>query len=232
MGPKARDLMVSVTGMYWSNVVVPFSGIKNTVVAGAQIRATRISFVGELGYELSISVDQVQRVYDALRKAGANFNLKPLGHLALDGCRLEKGFRHWGHDLGPDISPLEGGIGFTVSKNRTNYIGANAIEKQRSDGLTQRLVLLSVADGAHGSPILLHDEPVYVGDNIVGLTTSGGRGPRTALSLCFAMVACEPDATPDQVRKRPYKIDVAGVLFAATALAKPPYDEDGKRMRS
>jgi len=232
MGARARDLMMALSDGDWSNAAFPFGAVRTVMVSGKVVRATRISFVGELGYELSILVDDVMVVYDALQRAGAAFYLKPLGHLALDGCRFEKGFRHWGHDLGPDITPLEGGIGFTISKTRHNFIGADAIVKQRDQGVDKRLVLLTVEDGPNGLPVLLHDEPVYLDDQIVGLTTSGGRGPRTGLSLCFAMVACGAQETLDQVRRKPYQVDVAGVRYAATALARPPYDADGLRMKS
>ena len=189
---------------------------------GWKSRATRMSFVGEYGWEIMVENAGAKAVFDAAIAAGA----KPMGHYALDGCRLEKGFKHWGHELGPDVTPLEAGLGFTIDWGK-EFIGKAALEAQRANGLRQRLVLMQV----EGAALMLHDEPVYEAGRHVGLTTSGGRGPRTGLNLCFAMVKTDPGETLVETCARAFVIRVAGRDYPATPLRHPPFDPKGKRMR-
>ena len=213
MGQTARQALVAVSGADWQDF--GFGTARDAIVAGQVCQATRLSFVGELGWELSIPVAHAAAVFDALIATGA----KPMGHYALDGCRIEKGFKHWGHDLGPGITPLEAGLGFTIDWSK-DFIGKPALETQRAQGIARRLCLFSVK----GGPLLLHDEPIWCAGRVVGLTTSGARGPRTGLDLCFGLV----EATAGG----PFEIDVAGQRYAATRLTAPPYDPKGERMRA
>ncbi|WP_282170206.1 GcvT family protein [Ruegeria atlantica] len=192
-------------------------------MAGIACRATRVSFVGELGWELTIPNAQAPQLFDTLHKAGA----RPLGHYAVDACRLEKGFKHWGHELGPKITPLEAGLGFTIDWAK-EFQGKAALEQQKSNGLQQRLILLQV----HGNALMLHDEPVFEDGIHIGLTTSGGRGPRTGLNMCFAMVAVQPGETLAQTCDRKFTVRVAGQDYLAQPLRRPPFDPSGERMRA
>ncbi|MEX0340292.1 MAG: glycine cleavage T C-terminal barrel domain-containing protein, partial [Arenibacterium sp.] len=202
---------------------MPFGYATKTELAGVDCRVTRLSFVGELGWELTVANPKAPRLFDALHHAGAT----PMGHYALDACRLEKGFKHWGHELGTHITPLEAGLGFTIDWSKA-FTGKAALEQQKTEGLRQRLVLLQVP----GDALLLHDEPVFEANSCVGLTTSGGRGPRTGLNLCFAMVSVEPGETLAQTCNRTFTLRVAGRDYDAIALHKPPFDPKGERMRS
>ncbi|WP_282152318.1 GcvT family protein [Ruegeria atlantica] len=192
-------------------------------MAGITCRATRVSFVGELGWELTIPNAKAPQLFDALQNAGA----RPLGHYAVDACRLEKGFKHWGHELGPQITPLEAGLGFTIDWSK-DFLGKSPLEQQKANGLQQRLILLQVL----GNALMLHDEPVFEGSTHVGLTTSGGRGPRTGLNLCFAMVAVQPGETLTQTCDRKFTVRVAGQDYLAQPLLRPPFDPSGERMRA
>lgn len=192
-------------------------------IGGVACRATRISFVGELGWELTVAIGDAPRLFDALAGGGG----QPLGHFALDGCRLEKGFCHWGHELGPTVTPLEAGLGFTIDWTK-QFQGKAVLERQRAGGLRHRLVLMRVA----GAPLLLHDEPVFERGRCIGLTTSGGRGPRTGLDLCFARIGIEPGETPDDTCGRTLTLRVAGRDHAAKPLRRPPFDPAGERMRA
>ena len=145
-----------------------------------------------------------------------------MGHYALDGCRIEKGFVHWGHDIGPEITPLEAGLGFNIDWSK-DFTGKAALEAQR-EGLSRRLVLCEV----EGSPLVLHDEPVWENGRVVGLTTSGARGPRTGLTLAFTLV----EVTKTPMKDRHFEIEIAGERYRATPLTQPPYDPKGKRMRA
>jgi 4-methylaminobutanoate oxidase (formaldehyde-forming) len=148
-----------------------------------------------------------------------------MGHYALNGCRIEKGYRHWGHDLGPEITPLQAGLGFTIDWSK-DFRGKTALERQRQQGITQRLALLSVT----GNPLVVHDEPVLENGRVVGLTTSGAQGVRTGLTLALALVKVEPAETAAQTAQRLFDVDIAGTRYAASVLPMPPYDPRGERM--
>lgn len=219
MGAGSRHLLTGLGTL----PVIPFGHAAQARIAMVNCRATRVSFVGELGWELTVANADAPALFDVLLNAGA----KPLGHFALEGCRLEKAFRHWGHELGPEVTPLEAGLGFTIDWSK-DFTGKAALDKQRTDGLRQRLVLLQI----EGNALMLHDEPVYEAGCLVGLTSSGGRGPRTGLSLCFAMVKTALGETLAQTCKRAFTVQVAGQRYRAKPLLRPPFDPTGERMRA
>lgn len=221
MGPRSRALLQDLSDDNWLDF--DFSTARRVTVAGIECNATRISFVGELGWEISIPATQAPVLFDALRAKGAGL----LGIHAFDGCRIEKGFKHWGHDLGPDISPLEAGIGFAVNWAKGDFMGRSALAKQKLDGLTRRQLLLEV----EGEALLLHDEPVWEGGKRVGLTSSGARGPRTGKNLCFANVAITPGEILAETRSRSFEIEVADRRYKARPLTRVPYDPDNGKMK-
>lgn len=216
MGAGARDLLTAVAGDHWQDF--PFATARTIPFARRDVRATRISFVGELGWELTATPDVARPLFDQLIAAGA----RPMGHYAVDACRLEKGFVHWGHDVGPGITPLEAGLGFCIDWTK-DFTGKAALEAQRGN-LARKLVLMQV----EGNPLVLHDEPVWEGGRVVGLTTSGGKGARTGLTLAFALL----DLTDTPLSDRLFEIDIAGARYPAKVLPKPPYDPKGERMRA
>ncbi len=202
---------------------IAFGHVAKALVAGQPCLLTRVSFVGELGYEVTVANAYAGVVFDTLTEAGA----KPLGHYALDGCRIEKGFKHWGHDIGPTITPLEAGLSFTIDWSK-DFVGMEALAAQRDAGLTRRLVLLQI----DGDALMLHDEPVFDGSRHVGLTTSGAIGPRTGLTLALAMVEVAPGETLAQTCARRFTVRVAGRDCPATPLRHAPYDPWNERMRA
>ena len=215
MGAGSRDALRALTPE-WPDM--PFGHARAVTVAGVEAFATRLSFVGELGWELRVRNEDAPTLFDALIESGA----RPMGHYALDGCRIEKGFVHWGHDVGPEITPLEAGLGFNIDWSK-DFTGKAALEAQRGQ-IARRLVLCEV----EGGPLVLHDEPVWEDGRIVGLTTSGARGPRTGLTLAFAMV----EVTDAPMTGRRFEIEIAGQRYQARPLARPPHDPEGKRMRA
>lgn len=219
MGAAARIVLASASQDDWNDFA--FSTAREVIIAGTACLATRISYVGELGWEITVANDGAAKVFDALIAQGAG----PMGHYALNGCRIEKGYRHWGHDLGPEITPLEAGLGFTVDWSK-EFRGKAALERQKQEGIAQRLVLLSV----DGDPLVVHDEPVLEGGEVVGLTTSGARGVRTGLTLALALVKVAPGETAAQTAGRSFELDIAGTRYGAKILPKPPYDPRGERM--
>jgi 4-methylaminobutanoate oxidase (formaldehyde-forming) len=230
MGPKSRALLQSLGAGDLSSAAFPFAQSRNISIAAADVRAVRISFVGELGWELYIPSEFAPYVYERLREAGRQFGLAQVGMLALDSCRLEKAYRHWGHDTGADDSPLEAGLGFAVAfDKKDDFIGRDALLRQRGQGTARRLLLFRV--GAE-KPLLLHDEPIYREGELVGMTTSGGLGFRTGLALSFGYVAREPGMTMADLLSQSYEIEIAGERYSMTALARAPYDPDGERMKA
>ena len=230
VGPRSRELLQSLTPADLSNDAWPFAASRLIDVATASMRMTRMSFTGELGFELYIPVENAPAVYESIARAGQPLGLVHCGHFALDSCRIEKGYRHWGHDIGPHDTPLEAGLGFTVTWNKPDgFIGHDALLTRREAGIERRLLQFEVA-GAH--PLLLHDEPVYRNGKLVGHTTSGGRGFRTGLSLCFAYVPCEPGTPRRELLGGDYEIGIAGERLPLRALARPAYDPRDVRLRS
>jgi 4-methylaminobutanoate oxidase (formaldehyde-forming) len=229
MGPKSRELLGSLTDADLSDAAFPFAGVRDVHVGPVGVRATRMSFVGELGWELSVPVELASALHRALAEAGTAHGLAHAGHFALDCCRIEKAFRHWGHDMGPEETPLEVGLGFAVAWDKPGgFIGREALLRRRDAGVSSRLMQFAV-EGAH--PLLLHDEPVYRDGKLVGRTTSGNRGFRTGLSLCLAMIGCEAGEPIETLHAGRYEIGIAGVRYPLRALPRPAYDPDGARMR-
>ena len=229
VGPRSRELLQSLAPADLSNDAWPFAASRRIELAAASIRMTRLSYTGEIGFELCIPVENAPAVYEAIVGAGQALGLVHCGHLALDACRLEKGYRHWGHDIGAHDTPLEAGLGFAVAWDKPDgFIGRDALLVRCRKGIERRLLQFAVG-GTH--PLLLHDEPVYRHGTLVGHTTSGGRGFRTGLSLCFAYVRCEPGTPRSELLGDGYEIGVAGERFPLRALARPAYDPDGARLR-
>ncbi|MEM7293377.1 MAG: FAD-dependent oxidoreductase, partial [Pseudomonadota bacterium] len=180
-GPDSRALLQSASTTDFSNGSFPFSTTRKIEIDGTELRATRVSFSGELGWELHIDAADAPKVMDHLVDAGDAFELQFAGHLALLACSIEKGFRHWGHEMGPDETPLEAGLGFTIDWDKPEgFIGLDALREQRSRGLDKHLLMFEVS-GTH--PVLTHDEPIRCEGELVGSTTSGARGFRTGKTL-------------------------------------------------
>jgi glycine cleavage system aminomethyltransferase T len=221
MGASSRRTLAALSPDDWENFA--FSTTRDVTIVGVSCSATRLSYVGEPGWEIMVSNDSAGIVFDALTGAGAT----PMGHHGLNGCRIEKAYRHWGHDLGPEITPLEAGLGFAIDWNKS-FRGKAMLEEQKQQGVTQRLVLFSV----EGHPLIIHDEPVIENGKVVGLTTSGAKGVRTGLTLAFGLVHVQPGETLAQTAERSFEIDVAGRSYSAKVLPKAPFDPSGKRMRA
>lgn len=216
MGAASRSIMSGLDPAWQDS---GFGQVTTIRLDGISCIATRLSFVGELGWEIEMPAEYASRVYQILRAAGA----APMGLYALEGCRLEKGFLHWGHDIGPKTTPLEAGIGFAIDWKKT-FCGKSALLTQRQNGVETELIMLDV----EGQPLLLHDEPVLEEDRIVGFTTSGGYGPRTGRHLALACVTAS--TVPKSARK--LRVEVAGNTYNARVLSEAVFDPKGKRMRT
>ena len=220
MGKRSRELLSCVSGTDWTNF--PFGTSRQINILQDTLIATRLSFVGELGWELYIPVRVADQIFDTLIEAGA----KPAGHYALDTCRIEKGFYHWGHELGPEISPLEAGLGWLIDWRKT-FIGKSALVYQKDDGILRKICLFKI----DGKPLVLHDEPIHENGRVVGLTTSGCKGARTGLTLAFGLIEITKDEAITKTCNRNFNIEIAGKFYPARALKQAPYDPKGTRMR-
>ncbi len=219
MGPRSAELLAAHADPGDLDAF-GFGTSRTVAIDGVEATATRISYVGELGWELSIPGAGAARAFDALVAEG-NGSGGPsfLGLYAMDACRHEKGYRHWGDDLGPLDTVLEAGLGFTIGWD-VDFLGRDALAAQKEVGITHRLRQFAV-DGAH--PLVLHDEPVFCDGVVVGRTTSGARGFRTGRTLCLADVEVDADGE--------FEVLVAGVRHPLERLVRPPYDPTGSRMR-
>ncbi|MCZ8178961.1 MAG: FAD-dependent oxidoreductase [Rhizobium sp.] len=173
MGPQARAALEKVTHADVSNAAFPFGHAREIEIAGASVRALRITYVGELGWELHVPIGAIGEVFDALMAAGAPVGVKPVGYRALESLRLEKGYRAWGSDITPNDTPIEAGLSFAVKlKGKADFIGRAALEKVASAPLKKRLVGFTAASDV----VLLGRETILRDGEPVGYLTSGGYG--------------------------------------------------------
>lgn len=229
MGPNARLLLSRVCHADLSNDAFAFSTCNELVIGTVSVFANRLSYVGELGWELYIPREHALGVYDVLISSSVDLGLVNAGMFALDSCRLEKGYRHWGHDMGPEDTPIDVGLGFAVAYEKdVEFTGRDAMLRKRDAGSDRRLVLFHV----EGEPLILHDEPVYRNGRLVGQTTSGGRAFRTGGSLAFAMITAPETISKDWIDAGEFTIKIAGDLHAAIPLHRPPYDPKSMRLKS
>jgi 4-methylaminobutanoate oxidase (formaldehyde-forming) len=231
MGPQSRALLSTLTPADLSNDAFPFGTSQIIDLGYARVRASRVTFVGELGWELYIPTEFAQGVYDVLVAAGAEFGLRHAGYHALNSLRMEKGYRHWGHDISPDENPLEAGLGFCVAWDKPGgFIGREALLRQREGVLVQRLAQFQLVDP---EPLLYHNEPVWRDGVIVGRTTSGMFGHTVGRSLGMAYVAnAAGEASRDFVLSGSYEIEVAGRRHAAEVSLAPWYDPTSARVKA
>lgn len=230
MGPRSRDLLHALGGDRFDDDAFPFSTSRLAEVASIVVRATRISYVGELGWELYVPCEHAAALHEAIVAEGVHHGLVHAGQLALDCCRLEKSFRHWGHDIGPCDTPLEAGLGFAVAWDKDKgFRGRDALLRQREAGVERRLLTFAV-EGAR--PLILHEEPIYRDGRLAGRVTSGGQGLRTGLTLAMGYVEGPPGQTRQQAMQGFFEIAVAGERFPLRVMARAAYDPDGGRMRS
>ena len=230
MGPSSRELLSQLTDDDMSSEAFPFLTSREISVGYATVRATRITYVGELGWELYIPTEFAIHVYDTLVSQGEKFGLKHAGYHAMESLRIEKGYRAWGHDIVDQDTPLEAGLGFAVAFDKdADFIGKDALLRQREQGLTKRMVVVTLDDP---EPLLLGDEPIYRNGALVGRTTCGAYGHTLGRSVGMGYVEDEAGVDLAFVRSGSYQIEVATERYPATATLRAPYDPDGKRVRA
>jgi 4-methylaminobutanoate oxidase (formaldehyde-forming) len=229
MGPRSRDLLQSLTPADMSNAAFPFATSQEIELGFGIVRASRITFVGELGWELYIPTEFMLGIYDAIVAAGERFELTHAGYHALNSLRMEKGYRHWSHDITDEDTPLEAGLGFAVKFDKPGgFIGREALLEQQASGLPKRLLQFKLRDPA---PLLYHNEPIWRNDRIVGHITSGAYGHSLGACIGLGYVVMARGVQPDEVLDGDYEIEVAGVRVPADASLRPLFDPQNEKIR-
>ncbi len=223
MGPNARDLMARVSPDDWSNDAHPFGLARDIEIGYGLARAHRVSYVGELGWEIYTSSDMTAHVYETLTKAGADLDLKHVGLHAMDSLRIEKAFRHFGHDITSEDNVVDAGLGFAVKTDKSDFIGRDAVLKRRETGPELRMLQFRLTDP---NPLLYHNEPILKDGKFVGYLSSGNYGHTLGGAIGLGYV-------PAEVAKETsgWEIEVAGVRASAEASLRPMYDPKSERMR-
>ncbi|PSJ54993.1 GcvT family protein [Kumtagia ephedrae] len=227
MGPRARDVIQKVSPNDFSNERNPFGTWQNIEIGMGEARAHRVTYVGELGWELYVSTDQAAHVFEAIEQAGADLGLKLCGLHTLDSCRIEKAFRHFGHDITDEDHVLEAGLGFAVKTSKPGFIGRDAVLRKKEAGLERRMVQFRLTDP---QPLVFHNEAIVRDGTIVGTITSGNYGHHLGGAIGMGYVPC-PGEAETEVLASSYAIEIAGERFAAEASLRPMYDPKAERVR-
>jgi 4-methylaminobutanoate oxidase (formaldehyde-forming) len=204
----------------------PFRGVREIEVAGVPVTCARITYLGELGYELYVAADRALELYDAL---AAGEGVKPVGLKALTSLRMEKAYRDYGHDIDNTDCPLDVGLGFAVAWD-TDFRGKAALEKRRADfPSTQRLVQIRIHDP---EPLLYHAEPVLRDGEVVGYVRAASYGWTLGASVGLAFVTALERVTKDWLEAGACEVDIAGQRYAAEVSLRPMYDPTSARVRA
>jgi 4-methylaminobutanoate oxidase (formaldehyde-forming) len=231
MGPRSRDLLSALTDADLSTPAFPFGTARQIDLGMAFVRAARITYVGELGWELYIPTEFAAHVYDTIVAAGEEFGLRHAGYHALNSLRMEKAYRHWGHDMSDEETLLEAGLGFTAVWDKPGgFIGREALLGQRETGVHQRLVVLTLEDP---EPLMYHNEPVWRDGRLVGRTTSAMFGHTIGRSIALGYVRSDDGpVTSEWLKAGSYEIEIATERYAAAASFRAPYDPKNERIRA
>tara|TARA_Y100001970_G_scaffold45861_1_gene57646 strand:+ start:5378 stop:7825 length:2448 start_codon:yes stop_codon:yes gene_type:complete len=230
MGPHSRGLLESVSHIDLSNQSCPFGSMTEIVIAGVSCNALRMSYVGELGWELYIRADQAGAVYEEIRRNGDRFGLRLAGFHAMNALRLEAGYRHWGHDISDEDTPLEAGLGFAIAWDKpVEFIGREALLKQRGETLAKRLIQFRVEDP---DLISYHDDPIFRNSVYVGRTT-GGMWSHTQ-DRCLSMAYLNNPSGVDQawLDSGDWQIEIGTRRRPVTPSIRSFYDPKNQKVRS
>jgi len=229
MGPGSRRVLSRMTDADFSNTAFPFATSQVIDLGYARVRASRITYVGELGWELYLPTEFAQGVFDLMMAEGASMGARLAGYHAMNSLRMEKGYRHWGHDITDEDTPLEAGLGFAVAWSKPDFIGRDALLRQREEGPQRVLVQIALDDRDR---LLYHNEPIWRDGVIVGRVTSGMFGHTVGKSLGMGYIEnTNGRADAEFVRSGRYEVEVAGDRIAAEVATRPFYDPTGRRVK-
>ncbi|MGB1238831.1 MAG: GcvT family protein [Pseudomonadales bacterium] len=230
MGPASRKLLSTLTDTDLSNQHFPFATSQELFIGYAKVRALRITYVGELGWELYIPTEFAAHVFERICEAGQTFDLKHVGFHAINSLRLEKGYRHWGEDITDEDTLLEAGLSFTADRQKAQgFIGQQALDTQRAKGCYKRLVSFKLADSA---PLLHHFEAILRNGEIVGYLTGGAYGHTVGAAVGLGYVKADHPIDADYILNADYEIDIACERFKATPSLTSLYDPKNEKIRA
>ena len=233
MGPKSRDVLNAVSGSDFSNDAFPFATSQDIHLGYAIVRASRVTFVGELGWELLIPTEFAMHVYDCLIEAGEKHGLRNGGFFAINSMRMEKGYRHWGHDIGIEDTPLQAGLGFAVALDKPDgFIGRDALLRAKDDGPPRRRLIQIRLEGEGPLPMLYHEEPILRDGQIIGTVTSGGYGHRIGASLGMGYVSSPECVDAEFLSGARFEIEVACERYPAIMQFGAFYDPKSQKVKS
>ena len=228
-GPNTRLLMQNLSKDDFSNENFKFGSSKYIFIDDTKIWAQRLSYVGELGYELYVEVNDAKKIYNLIVEKGEKYKISNCGMHAMDIMRMESGFLHWGHDISPEENQYEAGLNFAVSyKKNIDFIGKDALLKIKNQKLSKQFVMLSLKNSKPGEPLLLHDEPIYLEDKIIGQTTSGNYSFNFKKNFAFGYVSTEISIA--DLAKKALFIEVEKKKYPSEMILKPLNFKDIKNI--
>lgn len=230
MGPRSRELLSQLTEADLSHEAFPFASSKEIDLHYARVRASRITYVGELGWELYIPTEYAPSVYEAILEAGQAFGIRPYGYHAMNSLRMEKGYRHWGHDITDEDTPLEAGLGFAVDFNKPGgFIGKEALLAQKEQGgLKKRFVAFRFENP---EPLCYHEEPILADGKLVGHTTAGMFCHTLGATVAMGYVHHEEAITREWLENTCFEIEVECERHVVKPSLKPFYDPANERIK-
>jgi len=226
-GPKSRNLISKISNDDFTNEIFRFGTGKFVTIGSLKVWIQRLSYVGELGFEIYINDKDAKEVYQSIIEEGKNHNLSHCGAHAMDTMRMESGFLHWGHDISPEENQYEAGLNFAISyKKEIDFIGKENLLKIKDKKQNRRFIMLSLKDSKPGTPLLLHEEPIYLGDKIIGRTTSGNYSFNYKKNLSFGYVSSAH--SNEELSKKDLYIEVAKQKFLAVVEITPLKDKQAR----
>ena len=223
-GPKSREMMSKISKDNFENKFFPYGDSKFINIGKLEVWAQRLSYVGELGYELYININYGKKLYDILVSEGKNFNLSHCGMHSMDIMRMESGFVHWGHDISPEENQYQSGLRFTISyKKNVNFIGKDSLIKIKDQKPSKQLLMFVLINSKPGQPLLLHEEPIYLENKIIGRTTSGNYSFCFEKNLTFGYINTE--SSIENLKKKNLFVEVEKKKYPISILSKPLIDK-------
>jgi 4-methylaminobutanoate oxidase (formaldehyde-forming) len=234
MGPRSRELLQRVSTARFDSTAFPFGTSQEIDIGYATVRATRLTYVGELGWELYVPVEFTAGAYEQLTEAGRDMGLVNAGYYAIDSLRLEKGYRAWGRELTPDINPYEAGLAFAARLDKPDFRGKRALQALKDAGgssAAARRVVSLVVDAAHTN--LWGGELILRNNTPVGFVTSAAFGHTIGKPVALGIISnAHGPADPEWIDGGRYTIDLAGERFSAAVSLKAPYDPSSSRSKT
>ena len=228
-GPKSRDLLSKISTEDLSNESFKFATGKHIKLGIINVWVQRLSYVGELGYEVYIKRESAKEVYNLIVNTGKEFKLSHCGAHAMDTMRMESGFLHWGHDISPEENQFQAGLNFAVSfKKDFNFIGKEKLLRIKDSKVNQRFVMLVLKESVPGKPLLLHEEPIYLDDKIIGKTTSGNYSFNYNKNMSFGYI--KSDLTNENLVNENLYIEIEKIKYAAEIILKPLKQSNFKKI--